>query len=178
MLEGILAGAATPLLTMNGARVQMTGPQLTTTRGEYLVVNTGVFPTAAVSTLHVLPGTKRIQAAEGGVHVSVTQEGTFTYDPVLEGILEGAGTPLLTMKGATILVDATGLSAPDFMIINVGIFPTFSQVSTNLLPGNKRFRSAEIDFAFQVHATGLIDYDPSLDEVLDGRNSGALTIMP
>ncbi|NNM06580.1 MAG: hypothetical protein HKO65_15915, partial [Gemmatimonadetes bacterium] len=175
-LEGILEGAGTSLLTMNGAEVQMTGPQLTSTSGEYLVVHTGVFPTAAVSTLHVLPGTKRINAAEGSVHVAVAQEGTFTYDPALEGILEGAGTSLLTMNGAEVAIDATALSAANFTILNTGIFPTADQASIYVLPGNKRFRSSDIDFDFQVLASGLIDYDPSHDSRVDGRGTTLLSV--
>jgi hypothetical protein len=176
VLEGILEGVGTSLLTMNGAEVQMTGPGLTSTSGEYLVVHTGVFPTAAVSTLHVLPGTKRIGAAEGAVHVAVTPEGNFTYDPLLEGILEGAGTSLLTMNGATVFVDATALSAADFTIIHTGIFPTADQASIHVLPGNKRFRSADIDFDFQVLVDGLLDYDASHDVRVDGRGTTVLTV--
>ena len=178
VLEGILEGAGTSALTINGATVTMTAPLLSSGPGDYTVLKVGTFPTDAVASMNVLPGLKRIQATEGGVALSVSNEGTFEYDPVLEGIVEGGGTQSLIVNGAPILVDATGLAGADYMILNVGLFPAAVPATIRVLPGNKRFRSADIDFDFQVNTTGNLNYDYSLDGVLAGRGSTTLTVTP
>jgi hypothetical protein len=81
-------------------------------------------------------------------------------------------------RAAPVILDATNLTAVDFMIISYGVFPTTSQVSAYFLPGNRRFRSTDIDFDFQILPTGVVDYDPALDAQLTGRGTSTLTILP
>src|SRR5262249_4497240 len=119
-LEGVLTGAGTRLLTVHGATVTVDTTRLSTAAltldGALAVTRappSAVTASAARLAFTALPGVHTLTDPNGtGAAVSFTLAAgnTVKYEPRLEGVLTGAGTSHLTVRGATVTVDVTRLS--------------------------------------------------------------------
>ena len=184
-LDLVLRGRGTSTLVVQGAALTIDATALSAP--EASLAYTPTFATTAPVVRRLLPNADalhatRLFAAEGQVAFVVTGGGTLEYEPALEGILTGRGTATLTVHGAPITIDATGLGAPSFSLAYVGTFLTGSPVTLRLVPNldalhATRFSSAVFSFPFVVTPGGAVDYAPSLDSQLSGRGTAILTIL-
>src|SRR5262249_42561344 len=112
-LEGVLTGAGTSTLRVNGRTISIDATALSLPR--VVLDNTFVVTNAAAFTFTGLPGKYQIADGSGApaaVSFSLNPNGTVGYDPALEGVLTGAGTSVLKVHGATVTADATALLLP------------------------------------------------------------------
>src|SRR5262249_38334863 len=112
-LEGILTGAGTPTLKVNGRTVTLDATALTLPGGA--VDNAVLVRNTAPLAFTGLPGSYQFTDPSGGtpaVSFTITPNGTVGYDPTLEGILTGAGTSTLKVNGRAVTLDATALTLP------------------------------------------------------------------
>lgn len=111
------------------------------------------------------------------IYFSVLRDGTVDYDPALEGILSGKGTTILTLLGTTITLDARQMTIGR-LAFNASSFTNASDVvlSLRVLPGRQWCGLAGGLVYFNVSATGVISYDPTLEGIVLGQGTNALTL--
>jgi hypothetical protein len=177
-LEGILTGSGTQRLTVNGAAITIDAHFLS---DPYLYFDSFV-PMAQGSLFapHLLPGTHTIQEIGGGkVSFMVNNSSQVQYDATLEGILKGANTSQLIVRGAAITIDARALSAPGLYIDSYLVEPNSMLFTVNLLPGQhtvRRFGGTQYAY-FTVTPDGKISFDSSEDNILGGAATTTLVIL-
>jgi hypothetical protein len=154
---------------------------------QFSVSGIGTFSTAVVTALTLPPGDYALDASDGRVLFSVTNTGTVDFATALDGLVSGRGTTRLTALGAAITVDLRALSAPQFSVAGVGVFPTSSPKQLRLLPNipgqpfDAAFGAYALDAAdgrtlFAVRDGGVLDYPSRLDAVQTGRGTSQLTV--
>jgi hypothetical protein len=140
-----------------------------------------VYNTAAL-TFTGLPGTQLLiddTGSTGIVHFTINTDGTVGYDPALEGVLTGAGTSTLTVKGRTITVDTRALPIPSLELDNIAIIKNDAPFTFTGLPGVQSL----VDYAgagaivhFTINADGTVSYNPALEGILTGAGTQTLTV--
>jgi hypothetical protein len=177
-LEGILTGAGTATLTVRGATVTIDATRLSTAA---VLVDNVTEHTATAFAFTALPGNyllKDFSNQSTPMTFSIGANGTVGYDPSLEGVLTGAGAAALTLHGATVTIDATRLSTATVLVDNLQEH-TNTAFSFTALPGNyllKDFSNQSTPMTFSVGANGTVGYDPSLEGILTGAGTAALTV--
>jgi nicotinamidase-related amidase len=138
--------------------------------------------TGTPATLHLLPtpgGAQRLFSGDGQVAFEVLANGTVAYDPALDLVLQGRGASTLVVQGVALTIDATALSVPWMDLASVPRLQTTTLASVRLLPtsgGAQRLSSGDGQVAFEVLASGTVDYHPALDLVLQGRGTNTLVV--
>ena len=114
-LQGILNGSGTSELIAKGTAITIDATALSTPGVQ---VDGREFNNTAPLSLVVLPGAESLDdlSTGDGVAFTVSAAGTIGYDPSLQGILNGSGTPELIAEGTAITVDATALSTPSVQV--------------------------------------------------------------
>src|SRR5262249_6342116 len=143
---------------------------------------TGVVPDAIARTqspvLHLLPGPHFLAIPGVGVsnQFSITPAGRIDYEPVYDKTFAGRGSTTLTVNGLPVEVDAKSTTFARFAIPGVTEPVDARQAhSFQLLPGTHQVApSAGTTITFGVTPAGNVDYDTSLDDVLDGRDTPKL----
>ncbi|MGH3825201.1 MAG: hypothetical protein ACRDRA_20540 [Pseudonocardiaceae bacterium] len=100
------------------------------------------------------------------------------YDPSLDGVLSGRGSSTLVLRGAPVRFDATALSYPNFSISGMAEWWDARQARTlRLLPGSHTVVTpGPTATRITVSQAGRVDYDPSLNGVLSGRDTPTLIL--
>jgi DNA-directed RNA polymerase specialized sigma24 family protein len=174
----LLTGRGTPALAVHGLPITVD----TADTGYYTTAVSGtgwLSPYRPVRTLKLLPGTHSVLTPAGNkVDFAVTDAGVVDYDPSLEGVLVGRGSPTLAAHGFDVTADATGSGRTTFTIPGTPGWLAAAQPHTaRLLPGGHEIVSPEgTRLAFRVTGAGLVDYAPSLDGAFAGRGTSTLTI--
>src|SRR5204862_299239 len=110
-------------------------------------------------------------------YFTVAADGTISYDAALDAVLTGAGTSVLTIRGASVTVDAGALEGTYLALDYVAHDPA-SAFSARLLPGQHWLKTYGGDYLyFTVTADGAIDYDAALDGALTGRGTTTLGVV-
>ena len=173
-LQGILNGSGTSELIAKGTAITIDATALSTPGVQ---VDGREFNNTAPLSLVVLPGAESLDdlSTGDGVAFTVSAAGTIGYDPSLQGILNGSGTPELIAEGTAITVDATALSTPSVQV-DGREFDNTAPLTVVLLPGAESLHdlSTGDGVAFTVSAAGMIDYDPSLQGILNGSETSEL----
>jgi hypothetical protein len=181
-LDALLRGRGSRGLTVLGSELQIDGLQIVPPR-ELRVPGISPFHSAAVFSTRGLPGLHMLLYATAGndmalIHFEVTPAGTIDYAPEVAGLLEGRGTPRLTLRGAEIVVDAVGLTPPRTLIAGgVGPFSSDQRLSLRVLPGGHTIQyvtagNAVVISNFQVAPSGRLAELPSPGGGLEVRNDG------
>lgn len=186
-LEGVLRGAGTCELTVVGANIDFDASALTAPELMLSAVTQDLPTHDGVQSLSLLPGAHHLRYITGPgskhaqVDFSVTASGTVEYDAALEGVLQGAGTSTLTVRGVDFELDATPLSVQSLNLQSVDAKLQTDVVQTlTVLPGSHRLRCKSADqeasAVFTVSAEGIVGYEPELENVLSGAGSHRLTV--
>lgn len=178
-LEGILEGAGTSDLLVNGRTIVADFSQMTPG-----IKSSGtIFLPPQVTTLTYFPGGHRMFYNTAGnsplVDFTVLLDGTVDYALELEGILEGAGTSDLLVNGIPFRI-ATG-------DVNGGIFrmggvcnSCLSCETIRVFPGGHLFTYTgivdESSFEFEATLDSVIEFDPILDTTVLGRGTGFIQL--
>jgi hypothetical protein len=130
----------------------------------------GHLPATFYATL--LPGSHVLRDLNGfSLSFSVNPNDTVSYDPALEGILNGQGSNVLTVNGAPVLINTHLYAGLDSEGFAPGTF------WMTLLPGIHHLTGFGGDtISFVVNPNGTISYDSSLEGILNGQGSKTLTI--
>jgi hypothetical protein len=170
---GIFSGQGTNQLIVNGAPVAVDATALT--NPSVWVDSYTVETTAAPFTLHLLPGTHRLDGAGGGwVTFTVAADGSVSIDPQLAnaGILNVRGANQLTVSGATVNVNAQALTNLSVWVDSYTVETTAAPFTVHLLPGTHRLDSAGGGgVTFTVNNDGSVSIDPQL------ANAGILSVQ-
>jgi hypothetical protein len=182
-LNSVLAGRGTTTLIVHGATVTVDAtplslPSVSVNAGEFIENTNNPF------TLSLLPGRAFLSDIFTGntVQFNVANDGTVSYDPSLNGVfLPGPTSSTLVVHGATVTVDATklGVTTPT-LYVNGGelIEQNNAAFTLNLLPG-RAFLSDPLTNAlvqFSIANDATISYDPTLEGILTGAGTSALTV--
>ncbi len=178
-LEGALTGAGTSTLTVNGRTITIDATALSLPR--LLLDNTLALTNAAPFAFTLLPGKYQVADATGapaGLSFILNPNGTDSYDQALEGVLTGAGTGTLTVRGVTVTIEATALSVQALVLDNSLAVPTAAPFVFTGLPGNYTLvaPASATAIVFTIESNGTIDYDPRFDNFLSGRGTSRLVI--
>jgi hypothetical protein len=145
-----------------------------------------VLGTQNVATVSLLPGTHTLEDNwgynynAGAVSFRVLANGTVSYDDT-SGVLGGAGTGTLVVRGKTITIDARGLDkytsrlTVDYAIVGL----TASPFPVTVIPGPQVFfdtYDSGSSIPFAVTPDGIVDYEHSQDSLLMGRQTSTLTL--
>jgi hypothetical protein len=174
-LEGVLSGAGTTSLAVNGSAVTL-DPSALGASGLYL---DGVFHDASGPfTVRLLPGLHWMSTTgDDNTYFSVNEDGTVAYDPSLEGALSGAGTTGLAADGRAVMFDASALGVASLSVDGVAHDAT-APFSVSLLPGQHWLSTNGADTLwFTVNADGTVTYDPTLEGTLTGSGTSTLTLL-
>jgi hypothetical protein len=181
-LQGILLGAGVQKLTIHGATITLDATGLSVPFVYVESVSVAVPNTGTVQ-FTGLPGTYQLFDPYGtgaAVAFTLAANSTVGYDPSLQGVLLGAGGPKLTIHGATITLDATGLSVSFvYAAGNSVVVPNTGTVQFTDLPGTYNLfdpRSADTILHFTLLANNTVSYDPALEGNLTGNSTPTLTI--
>jgi fibronectin-binding autotransporter adhesin len=115
-LDGILSGRGTSTLIVNGRTIGIATNELSIpalTLDQTLTVPRTL---SVVYSFTDLPGTYSLvdSAGSGSIRFLLNGDGTVGYDPLLQGVLLGAGRNELIVRGVAVTVDATALFSPNF----------------------------------------------------------------
>jgi hypothetical protein len=179
-------------LIVNGRKVSFNATALAVDMPSLLLDGELTFSTASVYSPTLLPGTEVVSNpgnSNSKIIFTLLDNGTFTYNSVLgeAGVLGGKGTKTLVISGEKIQVDATALAqqgTTSFTIAGVGTFSTATVQTIVLLPGWQSVStSGGLQFNFLAEVadplTGqfdVVNYDPSLDNILGGHDTNTLVI--
>jgi len=177
-LDGVLSGRDTATLVVQGLTVTVDARALSEQTLGLDGIST-TFSNTTPFTYVVLPGSYFLRQIEGAsVDFQVNADGTVDYDPTLDSVLSGRGTATLVVKGVTVTVDARALSD---QILELGYseasFSDATPFNIVVVPGFQVLGESgggQVDF--HVNADGTVDYDPTLDSVLSGRDTATLTV--
>ena len=81
----------------------------------------GIFPSATPLVLDGTPGLYSIQELSGGIHeFEIDGMGLVSYAPEKEPFFEGLGEAQLTLVGYDVIIDATAMTSPIYIIGGIG----------------------------------------------------------
>jgi hypothetical protein len=179
-LEGILTGAGTSTLKVNGRTVTLDATALTLPAGA--VDNAVLVRNTAPLAFTGLPGQYIFTDPSGGtpaVTFTINPNGTVSYDPTLEGILTGAGTSTLKVHGVTVTLDATALTLPAGALDNAVLVRNTAPLVFTGLPGSYQFTDpsgGSPAVSFTINLNGTVGYDPTLEGILTGAGTSTLKV--
>ncbi len=176
-LQGILTGAGSNTLTVNGVAVTINATALTS---GYIVVNYFDEFQGQLFTVHLLPGTNYLWGPGGSAEAlafTVTAGGIVGYDSSLQGVLTGAGSNTLIVKGVSFTINATALGNSEIEL-DYAPLGTATSITVVVIPGVNDLYSYALNegFVITVALNGDISYDPSLDNILSGAETNTLGI--
>ncbi len=175
--DAVFSGRGTSTLLVTGLAYVIDGTPLS----DIFLVQGGVgtFSNSVPLPRVELPGAKDVQGIAGGVvFYELTAQGTITYAPSFEPVVDGANTSTLTLVGFDYTVDASALSAPNFLLGGIGTFPTGTLLQVTGLPGSKNVQDVSGGvMPYQLTPTGLIAYAAQDDVVLDGEGTATLVVL-
>src|SRR5262249_47370711 len=145
--------------------------------GSFVALDYVTHEPATPFSVTLLPGQHFVYAYGSTITwFTVNADGTIDYDAALEGVLTGKGTRSLTVRGATVQVDASALSG-SFLSLDYVTHDPATPFSVTLLPGQHFVYAYGSTITwFTVNADGTIDYDAALEGVLTGRGTRTLGI--
>ena len=97
---------------------------------------------------------------DDGLYFKVSNSGTVSYDPSLEGVVTGAGTSTLTVQGVAVTIDASALTKTQ-METGDGIFASTAPFTLQMIPGRQFLSDLTTGNGvnFTVSANGAESYD-------------------
>jgi hypothetical protein len=126
----------------------------------------------------LVPGIHALQleGRPGWLDFVVTTAGHVDYDAARESIFSGRGGTTLTVRGLAINIDARSAEFVSFFVPGVSGWVDARQEHSFLLVNGTHsvVPSTGTTVTFTVTATGNVDYDASLDNILDGRGTPTL----
>jgi hypothetical protein len=97
-LEGLVTGAGTQALRVNGEAAQIDARALSARTPSFSVAGLGLFSTSVVQTLHVLPGQFHLQAGTLQLAFTLTNLDQLAFASSLDPLLLGRGTNRLVLR--------------------------------------------------------------------------------
>jgi hypothetical protein len=188
--EPYISGAGTNTLTIDGYPLAIDASALT---GEgappndslWQISRYGSLDAAPTKTIRVLPGELIFQTYAGPwayVSFNVGADGLVGYAPAMDGVLEGAGTPSLFVRGAEVTIDASPLFAhggqgPRWRVLYASPFDN-SQIKTiRALPGSHSLLiNTGATLHFNILADDTVSYDPIHEPYISGVGTDILTL--
>jgi hypothetical protein len=177
------------ILAANGSTLMVFGRTVTLNTGALslpsLIVDAEVtVPKAAANTVTLLPGPNHslINPSDQFSQVAFTIQtgGAISYSSALQlsGVLSGMKTTTLTVNGEVINVDARALAASSstFTILGINSFSTSTVQAITLLPGWQFCSVGAMQFDFLAELFDMVEYDPSEDAFLSGRDTNTLVV--
>jgi sugar lactone lactonase YvrE len=144
------------------------------------VVDDSTFDTTSVVSYSLAPGAHFLYGAHasGRVMFDVAPNGTVNYDPSLNGVLFGQGTPTLIVKGVTVIVDTRPLSLPSLNLDSALTVGNGSPFTFTGLPGTNVLTdlASGASVSFTLNADGTVGYDQSLEGILTGAGTSTLVV--
>jgi plastocyanin len=127
--------------------------------------------------LKLTPGTHVLQEVNAGsVSFVVNSYGIVSYDGALEGILQGQNTDQLTVNGAAVSINAQALTDPQ-LSLDYYYYAASNSFQVRLLPGNHLLQEVSAGrVSFLVNPNGTVSYEGALEGILQGQNTGQLTV--
>ena len=111
-----------------------------------------------------MPGVKQIQEGSGGAHdFEVTETGLVTHavekEPFFD-VSDVSGTSQLKLVGYDVIIDATAMTSPIYIISGIGVLLSPTVDTITVLPGvNKQIQDGSGGaHDFEVTETGLVTY--------------------
>jgi hypothetical protein len=143
----------------------------------YLLLDGKSVSPSSSQRLTLTPGSHQLlEVAGGGVSFAVNPDGTVSYDPALEGILNGQGTDQLTVNGALVTVNAQALTDP-YLSLDYYTAEKPGTFQVRVLPGSHQLiEAAGGNVSFAVNPDGTVSYDPALEGILAGQGTSQLTV--
>ena len=125
--------------------------------------------------LNVLPADLADLDADGDIDEPIPVD-LDNNDRVIDGMVDmGAYESSATAPGITI--DATALSPQATAVQGVGGFPQAVPTQFMLDAGVYRLGAGNNTFDFEVTSSGTVNYDPALEDFLDGAGTNRLTVL-
>ncbi|MCH8805945.1 MAG: hypothetical protein IH986_07640, partial [Planctomycetes bacterium] len=150
--------------------------QLTLSPGGALEVLTECpFSLTLLSGKHLLAYGTGVSGSGTAFAFEVLPDGSLDFDPNLDPILIGRGTPNLLIHGSRIQIDARHISASFFTLNPVGTLSNDICQPLVLLPGLHFLNIAGAPVVFLASIDGTVDFDASFDTIVDGRGMGILS---
>ena len=130
----------------------------------------------------LIPGDHRVTLTNGlgpepAFDFTVEADGTLQFDPSLDPLIDGRGTRAMVLRGTPVTIDLSALSYDKIDLVGAGILTgATGPVPFILMPGGHGLtmttgRGPEPAFDFTVEADGTLQFDPSLDPLIDGRGT-------
>ena len=113
---------------------------------------------------------------------TVEADGTLQFDPSLDSLIDGRGTRDMVLRGTRVNIDVGELSYDRFTLAGITSFTTTNEpMSLILMPGGHGLTMTtslgpEAAFDFTVGADGTLQFDPSLDSLIDGRGTNDMVL--
>ena len=186
--QGVLLGAGTSTLTIQGRQVTVDNSFLSSPQVRFGGVFESSAMPASLLALNLLPGDHDIGyesnpiGPDAATSVTVSSDGTVAYDPADEGVLLGAGSSGLTLRGADLVIDNSYLYATNTELHGFGVGLANDTTVQTLLPGTHAIEYAASPTnpparaLFDVGATGAAEYDPFLEGTLIGFGTNILRV--
>lgn len=182
--DAFFSGRGTQALTVTGKTVTLDFTQVTSAGGWHIEGITGWKTASEVHTLNLLPGAYQLRKGDNTLvnetGFIVGRDGKISYPATDEGILLGAGTDTLTVRGLPIQLDLSGVTSSGGLHIP-GItswIRTDAQPTLNLLPGKYGFwqgnNNPVPELNFTVRRDGTLEYAATSEGLLSGAGSAAL----
>jgi hypothetical protein len=180
-LEGVLTGAGTSTLTLQGRTItidtrRLSIPELSL-NNDLIVTNTAPF------VLSGLPGSYTLADNAGtgnSVSFSLMPRGSVSYAAKFQGILTGNGSSTLTVLGRTITIDTRRLSIPSLVLNNTLVVTNTAPFVFTGLPGTQTLSDnagSHASVQFTLALDGSISYAAKLQGILSGNGTRALTVL-
>jgi hypothetical protein len=133
----------------------------------------------------LIPGNHGLSLATGRssephLDFRVEADGTLQFAPALDPFVGGRGTRALVLHGTPVEIDVSQLSYTNFELSGAGEFSATTDPNPLILmPGGHEIIIANgsgPEFGFTVQADGTVQFDPSLDSVVDGRATSSMVL--
>ncbi len=183
-LEKIFTGRGSSTLTLLGYSVTIDASALVAQ--QFFLGYIGYFPNQPAMTFQLAPGGSYqvgLEPQDPGVSgtFSVDTSGNVSYDPSLEGVFTGHGTPTLTINPAKNPVTISTAGMSESIALNyIGYIGPNSSESLMLAAGGYSISvvgSGANLGEFTVAADGTISYSPTLSGVFGGQGTTTLSIL-
>jgi hypothetical protein len=175
-LGGILGGATTRTLVVNGAAININATALASP--DVLLDYATWEKSRSAFSVRLLPGSHVLEGegGTGAVWFTVNRDGTVGYEKSLGGILGGATTRTLVVNGAAVTINASALKSTELIVDYATAKASSTPFTLRYLPGVHLITYDGSTIAFNINKDGLVDYSTSLDNILSGRGTRTLTL--
>ncbi len=185
-LDSLVGGRGTKAMVLHGTRIDIDTSKLSYSK--FNVIGVGGFAGTTAVPLVLMPGGHGLalitnRNPEPGFDFTVQADGTLQFDPSIDPLVGGRGTKALVLNGLTgISIDVSELSYTGFNLAGEGPFIGPSDpMPFVLMPGGhgltmvtRRTPEPRLDFTVQVD--GTLQFDPSLDPLVDGRGTTVIVL--